>query len=81
MVEVVSLLNNQSHKNPNIPAIAEVTMMEIFDSLIVDSSKGKARLVIKIDIVKPIPPKRPAPIRYFQFNWEGSFENPSLIAK
>ena len=42
---------------------------------------SKASNVINIDIVKPIPPKKPAPIIIFQFKSLGNLARPNLIVK
>ena len=44
-------------------------------------SLSKARSVIKIDIVNPIPPKKPTPTIDFQFNSSGSLQRPNVTAK
>lgn len=40
------------------------------------SALSKARRVIKIDIVKPMPPKKPAPIIFFHFKSVGNTQSP-----
>jgi hypothetical protein len=44
-------------------------------------SLSKARRVIKIDIVNPIPPKKPTPKIDFQFRSPGSLQSPNVTAK
>ena len=48
-------------RKPKIPAIREASKMAIFDRLMISGCPTNARLVMKIDIVKPIPPRMPAP--------------------
>ena len=46
---------------PIVPAISEAIRIAIFE-LFTMSALSNTRSVMKIDIVKPIPPKKPAPI-------------------
>ena len=52
----------------------------IFDELINSVSPVKARLAMKIDMVKPMPPRSPAPKICVHFRSEGSLEIPSKTA-
>ena len=61
--------------NPIIPAINEAIRIAIFE-LFTMSSLSNARRVTKIDIVKPIPPKKPAPIIFFHFKSDGIRQSP-----
>ena len=61
-------------------AIAEAARMEIFAVLIISKSL-KARLAIKMDIVKPIPPKRLTPKICFQLTPLGNFASPDFIIR
>lgn len=54
--------------------------MVIFESFC-SSKSSKANNVIKIDMVKPMPPKNPTPIIDFQFKSSGSLQIPKLTAK
>lgn len=58
---VASRLKNLSQRNPSSPAEREATRIAIFEALIKFTLLGNARLTMKIDIVKPMPPKRAAP--------------------
>ena len=44
-------------------------------------SLSNARSVIKIDIVNPIPPKKPTPKINFQFKSSASLQNPNVTAR
>ena len=44
-----------------VPAVIDAKRIAIFEPLISAGLVAKARFVMKIDIVKPIPPSRPAP--------------------
>lgn len=65
---------------PRLPANNEDIKMISF-ALFIINSLSKANNVIKIDIVKPIPPKSPTPNIDFQFNSEGNLQNPKVTAK
>lgn len=67
-------------KKPIIPAVNEESRMMNFALLIIVAS-SKANKVTKIDIVKPIPPKKPTPIIDFQFKSPGSWQIPNFTAK
>jgi hypothetical protein len=66
----------RSHKYPNIPATSEAMRIAIFDCVI-SSGLSNARSVMKIDIVKPIPPSSPTPISCFHFKSCGNAQSPS----
>ena len=51
---------NRNHNSPPNPAVRDAVKIAIFDALISSVSPAKARSVIKIDIVKSIPPSSPA---------------------
>ena len=61
-----------------LPANVDACNMAIFDALINVTSPVKAKLDIKIDIVKPMPPRSPAPKTCFKF---GIRYTPSNTAK
>ena len=65
--------------NPIIPAIKEESRMMNF-ALLITVTSSKAKRVTKMDIVKPIPPKKPTPITDFQFRPSGSLQMPKLTA-
>lgn len=50
--------------------------MAIFELFMITVS-SKARSVMKIDIVKPIPAKNPAPIMFFHFKSVGNMQSPT----
>ena len=50
-------------------------------ALLIIAASSKANKVTKIDIVKPIPPKKPTPNKDFQFKSLGSLQIPDFIAK
>ena len=58
-----------------IPAKNEAVRIAIFE-LVMISSLLNARSVMKIDIVKPIPPKKPAPTIFFHFKSDGITQSP-----
>ena len=64
-----------SHRKPIVPAISEERRIAIFE-LLTMSVLSKASRVMKIDIVKPIPPKKPAPIIFFHFKSVGNTQSP-----
>ena len=72
--------NPISHKNPTLPADIDASNMAIFDALINATSPVNAKLVMKIDIVKPMPPRSPAPKTCFQFISAGSRHTPNNTA-
>lgn len=59
--------------------MSEAIKIAIFELFIV-SALSNARSVMKIDIVKPIPPKKPAPIIFFHLKSEGRAQSPRLAA-
>ena len=61
--------------NPIVPAINEAIRIAIFE-LLTTLSLANARSVMKIDMVKPIPPKNPAPIMFFHFKSDGITQSP-----
>ena len=60
---------------PIVPAINDAIRIAIFELFMI-SILSKASRVIKIDIVKPIPPKKPAPIILFHFKSVGNAQSP-----
>ena len=60
-------------------------MSELSKMLILElwtiSGLSKARIVIKIDIVNPIPLKKPAAMMCFQFTSPGNSDKPDFTAK
>ena len=65
--------------NPKTPAINEESRI-INLALFITVSFSKANKVIKIDIVKPIPPKKPTPNTDFQLISLGNLQIPILTA-
>src|SRR5215831_4363788 len=55
------LLKNLSHRIPTAPAVNEARRMAIFEALMISVFPAKARLVMKIHMVNPIPPRIPGP--------------------
>ena len=78
----VKVFNSVNFKNvkPIIPAISEEIRITNLALLIIASS-SKANKVIKIDIVKPIPAKKPTPIIDFQFRSTGNLHRPKATVK
>ena len=66
--------------NPITPATNDEIKITNFALLII-VSLSKARSVIKIDIVNPMPPKKPTPKIDFQFMSSGSLQSPNVTAK
>ena len=64
--------------NPIVPAINEANRIAIFE-LVTMSSFSNARSVTKIDIVKPMPPKKPAPTIFFHFKSDGITQSPKPV--
>ena len=62
------------------PAINDEIKITNF-ALLIMVSLSKARSVIKIDIVNPMPPKNPTPTIDFQFKSSGSLQSPNETAK
>ena len=60
----------RSHKNPTTPAITEARRMAILELFIIVSSSN-ARSVMKMDIVKPIPPRQATAISIGQEDFAG----------
>jgi hypothetical protein len=65
------------------PITAEIIGAMIIPNLeaVTISEDSKARFVMKIDIVKPIPARQPAPVIHFQLRLSGSIPIPDLTAK
>ncbi len=61
-----------------MPAISEAIIKGVSELLMITES-SKARSVIKIDIVKPLPPKKPASTMFFHFKYEGITQRPKPI--
>ena len=61
--------------NPKTPATNEESKI-INLALLITASLSKANKVIKIDIVNPIPPKKPTPKTDFQFISLGNLHKP-----
>lgn len=70
----------RSHRKPPAPAVSEAKRMAIWEALIVSGFPAKARLVMKIDIVKPIPLRTPAPKTFRQFRSGGKWQMPLATA-
>lgn len=66
---------NFNNKKPKTPAVKEAIKITNFELLMIVWS-SKARSVIKIDIVNPIPPKSPTPKMDFQLSLFGSLQSP-----
>ena len=65
-----------SHKNPIAPATVEAIKIAIFD-WVISSGLSNASRAMKIDIVKPMPPRNPTPIICFQFKSSGNLQSPN----
>ena len=65
--------------NPIIPAIKEESRMMNF-ALLITVTSSKAKRVTKIDIVKPIPPKKPTANMDFHCKSRGSLQIPNFTA-
>ena len=63
-----------------IAAIIEAIRMVIFE-LFCNSKSSKANNVMNMDMVNPMPPKKPTPIIDFQFKSCGSLQTPKVTAK
>ena len=74
------LQNLFNHKNPTIPDSNEATRI-INLALLIIAALSKANKLIKIDMVNPIPPKKPAPNNFFILKSLGNFANPISIAR
>jgi len=61
--------------NPMLPATIEATIIAILESL-TGSAVSNAKRVMKIDMVKPMPPRKPTPMMFFHFNSAGSVHHP-----
>ena len=68
------------NNRPKIPAINDETKIMILE-LSMCSLSEKARSVIKIDMVNPIPPKNPTPIMAFQLMSSGRLQTFNFTAK
>src|SRR2546430_4449859 len=62
------------------PATREANKIAIFEAFMVCGFAEKVRLVMKIDIVKPIPPRIPAPTTCDHFKWDGNWHIPLATA-
>ena len=69
-----------SHRKPIVPAVSEAKRIAIFEAFIVSVFPTKARLVMKNDIVNPIPPRIPAPEICRQFKSGGKRHMPLATA-
>lgn len=67
-------------RKPATPATSELSKMLIFELWTI-AALSKAKTVIKIDIVNPIPPKKPAAMICFQSTSSGNSDKPILTAK
>lgn len=65
---------------PEIAAMNEAIKMEILEMTISDSLLN-AKSVIKMDMVKPIPPNIPAPKMFFHSNFLGNTQSPKVTPK
>ena len=63
-----------------VPAVNEANRTAILDAVMASPLPTNARLVINIDIVKPMPPNKPAPKICFQFNPAGNLQIPIVTA-
>jgi hypothetical protein len=63
-----------------MPATSEAARIAIFDALMVSGAPVNARLVMKIDIVEPMPPSRPAPRTWRHARSSGRRHRPSVTA-
>lgn len=52
---------NRSQMKPRVPATTEAATIAFFDPFTNSSSASNARFAMKMDIVKPMPPRTPAP--------------------
>ena len=50
---------SMSHRKPIVPAVAEAARMAIFEALMASGFPTKARLAMKMAMVKPMPPRMP----------------------
>lgn len=66
--------------NPILPASNEATSIAILEVSII-SVVSKASSVIKIDMVKPMPPKKPAPRMFFHFRSFGKTQSPKAVPR
>ena len=64
---------------PTAPATSELIKMLIFELWTILGSP-KASKVMKMDMVNPMPPKKPAPIMCFQVRSAGNWDKPTLTA-
>ncbi len=76
----LGLPSSFSHRKPIVPAVNEASKIAIFEAFIVSKFPTKAKFVIKIDIVKPMPPKSPAPKTCHQFKSSGNLQMPIATA-
>ena len=76
---VFRFTNSFKYTYPVIPEIREASRTANLELTITDAS-SKARRVMKIDIVKPIPARIPAPAICLKFRSEGKFPSPDFIA-
>ena len=75
------LPSNLSQTKPNVPASNNAKKTAILVALINSACPVNAKLVMKMDIVNPMPPSKPAPTTCFQFMSEGSLQIPIATAK
>src|SRR5690606_8586364 len=76
LLERTAILVNST--NPTRPETNDPIMIENFASDIIRCSPEKDRIAIKIDMVKPIPPKIPTPKICFHCALEGILQTPSF---
>src|SRR5262252_5192862 len=74
------LPNNFPHRKPRMPAVNEASKIAIFEALIISKLPTNARFVIKIYIMKPMPPRSPAPKICPQCRSSGSRHMPTATA-
>jgi hypothetical protein len=84
-ISIVSISSNSlgpppffSHRKPAMPDVSEPIRIAVFEPLTIFDSPPNAKFVMKIDIVKPIPPRSPAPKTCFQFQSSGRWQRPTL---
>jgi hypothetical protein len=65
---------------PDIAAMKEAIKMAIFE-LTISASLSNAKSVMKMDMVKPIPPNIPAPKMFFHCNPFGKMQSPNVTPK
>jgi len=67
-------------RKPTVPAIIEPSKILIFELWII-SGLPKANNVMKMDMVNPMPPRKPAPMICLQNKSPGNWDKPNFTAK